>query len=239
MAFIVFEGLDGSGKSTLIRGLAEELKSRGIEFVLTREPGGTPLGEEIRQLLLRTEGEAPTPLCELFLYQAIRAQHVEKKILPELKKGRWVISDRYSASTWAFQAGGRQIEDAMIEKLNEFATGDCQPHLWVLLDLTTEEANRRMNLRGPDNKDRFEVEKHPFHERVRKKYLEIAKKQPNWFCLPSSDTPEALKEKLIAKLDELGFFTDTQRANTPHTTRKSAEDTPASWQTQPTAEEKP
>ena len=206
MAFIVFEGLDGSGKSTLISGLADELKSRGIGFVLTREPGGTKLGEEVRQLLLRTGGEAPTARCELLLYEAIRAQHVEVKIRPELQRGNWILCDRYSASTLAFQVGGRRLSHSSVEWLNHYATGDCQPDLWVLLDLTTEEASRRMDGRGNIHRDRFEEEKIGFHERVRQKYLEISDGKPNWLCLSARSSSEELKKKLIEKLNELGFL---------------------------------
>ena len=120
--FLVFEGLDGAGKSTLIQGLASYLEKSGQAFHLTREPGGTPLGEEIRKMLITPSENAPTPRTELLLYEAGRAQHVDKVIRPFLKKGHWVISDRYSASTIAFQAGGRTIDLDEIRQLNDFAT---------------------------------------------------------------------------------------------------------------------
>ena len=206
MAFIAFEGLDGSGKSTLIGDLAHELESRGVGFVLTREPGGTELGEEIRRLLLRTEGEIPTSRCELLLYEAIRAQHVDVKIRVELQKGNWVLCDRYSASSVAFQAGGRHLDESSVEWLNRYATGDCQPDLWVLLDLTVEEASQRMNSRPNTRRDRFEGEKIEFHKRVRQKYLEISEGEPDWLCLSARCPPEDLKRELMERLNQLGFL---------------------------------
>ena len=206
MAFIAFEGLDGSGKSTLISGLADKLKSCGINFILTREPGGTELGEEIRRLLLRTKGDSPSTRCELLLYEAIRAQHVDMKIRPELQRGNWVLCDRYSASSLAFQAGGRGLDDSAVQWLNNYATGHCEPDLWVLLDLTTEEASRRMDSRNNTHRDRFEKEKLKFHERVRQKYLAISEGKEDWLCLDAQCSPKELKQKLLTKLNELGFL---------------------------------
>lgn len=200
MKFIVFEGLDGSGKSTLIEGLRQHLLAQGQQVTLTREPGGTALGEEIRQLLLQTEGEAPTPRAELLLYVAARAQHVDKKIRPALDRGDWVLCDRFSASSVAFQAGGRELSRTDIDRLNTFAVNSCEPHLWVLLDLTTEEAQRRMQGR---NLDRFEQEKKDFHERVRQAYLNLAREEkPKWLVLDAALKPEALAEQLITALQE-------------------------------------
>src|SRR3712207_3423903 len=123
MRFLAFEGLDGSGKSTLMQGLREEFRQRRIAFVDTREPGETPLGEKIRQLLLTVEGQAPVPRAEALLYQADRAHNVETLIKPALAKGAWVFSDRFAASSIAFQSGGRAIEPAQIDWLNSFSTG--------------------------------------------------------------------------------------------------------------------
>ena len=145
MAFIAFEGLDGTGKSTLIRGLAGQLQSRRLSVVLTREPGGTELGEEIRSLLLRTQGETPSERCEWLLYEALRAQHVDMKIRPALHRGDWVLCDRYSASTLAFQSGGRGLGEEAVRWLSQQVTGDCLPDLWVLLDLSAQEASQRMD----------------------------------------------------------------------------------------------
>ncbi len=179
MPFIVFEGIDGCGKSTQIKLLSEELKLRGISFILTREPGGTPLAEEIRHLLLKRQGEAPVPKAELFLYEAGRAQHVETVIHPALKDKKWVISDRFDSSTVAFQAAGRKLKPKDILDLNKYATGRLVPDLTVLLDITTEESGARMGKRVTATgvgRDRFEIEKRDFYERVRKSYLQQAKK---------------------------------------------------------------
>ncbi len=200
MAFIVFEGLDGSGKSTLISTFAEKLKSHGIECILTREPGGTVLGEEVRRLLLSTEGEPPSPRCELLLYEAIRAQHVDVKIRPALEKGLWVLCDRYAASTVAFQVGGRGLSASSVDWLNRYATGGCQPDLWVLLDLTVDQAAKRLDGRKHSHRDRFEQEEKDFHERVRKKYLEISQTQENWLCLNGKRPLERLHEEILSKL---------------------------------------
>lgn len=197
MAFIAFEGLDGSGKSTLIEGLKAEFARQSLPFVVTREPGGTPLGEEIRKLLLRVDGEAPVPRAEALLYQASRAQHVEKVIRPAMKQGAWVLCDRFTASSIAFQGGGRDIENSEIDKLNRFATAGLEPDLNVLLDLSVEESLRRMSGRAQEA-DRFEREEKPFHQRVREAYLQLAKANPgNWLVLSSTDTSAVLLGKLL------------------------------------------
>lgn len=183
-----------------MQGLKRELEKRGLGFVISREPGGTALGEEVRRLLLKVDGQAPVPRAEALLYQADRAQHVETLIKPALKEGKWVISDRFAASSIAFQTGGRAIEPAAITWLNEFSTGGLKPDLYVLLDLTVEESLNRLSRRGEDI-DRFEREKADFHERVRQSYLTMAKAAPqDWLILNAAEKPEALLEKLIAAL---------------------------------------
>jgi len=204
MKFIVFEGLDGAGKSTLIEALKAELLEQRQVVTLTREPGGTDLGNEIRQMLLRTQGEAPVPRAELLLYQAARAQHVDVKIKPALKRQEWVLCDRFSASSIAFQAGGRQLQRADIDWLNNYATNSCQPDLWVLLDLSTEEAQKRMQGR---ELDRFEKEDQEFHERVRQAYLSLANENPaRWLVLSAAEQPEMLREKLLSHLRALKWL---------------------------------
>lgn len=200
MPFLAFEGLDGAGKSTLIHGLKSELDQRQIPHRVTREPGGTSLGSEIRTLLLRVDGEAPTAKAEALLYQADRAHHVESVIRPALVKGEWVLSDRFAASTVAFQAGGRAISRSDVDWLNHFSTGGLQPDLYVLLDLTVEESVRRLSGRTQET-DRFEREKHDFHVRVRNTFLELAETTPSqWLVLNAADQPRVLLEKLLAVL---------------------------------------
>lgn len=205
MAFLVFEGLDGSGKSTLISGLSSYLDKIQIKFELTREPGGTELGEEIRELLLRNYGDTPCPRTELLLYEAGRAQHVEKKIKPAIAEGKWVLCDRFTASTLAFQAGGRGIEAEPIIWLNEFATDGCSPQLSILLDLPIEESEKRMQKRNNEGqeKDRMESEKAEFHQRVRSYYLQVAKaNEKDWLVLDARMKPEVMLSNLIDRLKE-------------------------------------
>ncbi len=197
MPFLAFEGLDGSGKSTLIQGLADELKSRSKTVVLTREPGGTALGEEIRKLLLENGPCAPTPRAELLLYQAARAQHVDQLIQPALQRGEWVICDRFSASSLAFQCGGRRLEETQVRQLNLFATAGLQPDLNVLLKVSVETSEKRRSRRALI--DRFEQEKSDFHQRVFEHYLEQAKSEPNrWFVIDAeARKPQDLLVELL------------------------------------------
>lgn len=200
MRFVAFEGLDGAGKSTLIQGLKSELEHLGMAAVVSREPGGTSLGQEIRQMLLRVQGEAPVARAEALLYQADRAQHVETLIRPALAAGRWVLSDRFTASSVAFQGGGRDLSVAEVQWLNEFSTGGLKPDLFVLLDLTVEESLRRLTGRATEA-DRFEREEKDFHERVRQGYLRLAKSEPSrWLVLNAAASPGELLQTLIADL---------------------------------------
>lgn len=207
MPFLVFEGLDGSGKSSLMAALEAELKSLDLPVLRTREPGGTPLGDEIRELILRNQGMAPTARTELLLYEASRAQHVDLVITPALKKNIWVLCDRFTASSVAFQAGGRQISEEWVQRLNEFATAGLEPDLTVLLDLSVEESRRRRFHReqsagvGPD---RMESETDTFHERVRHAFLQQSKSEPDrWLVLDASVPPEELKKILLQHIRSL------------------------------------
>lgn len=175
--FIVFEGLDGAGKSTLIQLFKAELEKHQQMVTVTREPGGTEMGEELRQILLRKDKEAPAPRTELLLYEAIRAQHVEHLIRPKLEQGHWVLCDRFTASSVAFQAGGRQIAEAEVQWLNAFATNNLFPEVTILLDLTYDEALSRQSQRFQskgEKADRMESEARDFHERVRASFLKQA-----------------------------------------------------------------
>ncbi len=201
MRFLAFEGLDGSGKSTLISGLKKELETRGLAGVVSREPGGTTLGTEIRELLLRVKGEAPVPRAEALLYQADRAQHVETLIKPALASGKWVLSDRFAASSIAFQAGGRALDRESIDWLNRFSTGGLEPDLYILLDLPVEESLRRLHGRG--EADRFEREKKEFHEAVRTAYLELAGRDPKrWLTVSSTLSPAEILKQVLSALKE-------------------------------------
>ena len=213
--FLVFEGLDGSGKSTLIRGLERELTMRGQKFRLTREPGGTPLAEEIRKLVLRTGEEVPVPATELLLYAASRAQHVAGVIQPSLAKGEWVLCDRFSASSVSFQSFARGVDRSTVDWLNTFAQQSTIPDLNILVDVTVDESERRQAKRQDTGQkaDRMESEKRDFHEAVRRGYLAQAKESPAaWLVLDGTLTPDALCAALIEKLEARGWLTKLQAA---------------------------
>lgn len=207
MPFLVFEGLDGSGKSTLMSALEADLQQRGRSIVRTREPGGTPLGDEIRALILRTHGQAPTARTELLLYEASRAQHVDQVIRPALERKSWVLCDRFTASSLAFQAGGRDIPSSWVERLNEFATGGLKPDVTILLDLSVEESRRRRSHReakSGEQQDRIESETDVFHERVRQSFLRQAEQDSEaWIVLDAGLSPEALLSELRRQLEAL------------------------------------
>ena len=202
--FLVFEGLDGSGKSTLMHGIVGELKSRSKSAVVTREPGGTPLAEEVRRLLLKTEGETPVAATELLLYAASRAQHVAGVIKPALARGEWVLCDRFVASSVAFQCFARGLSRTDTDWLNCFAQQGCQPDLTLLLDITVEESQRRQSnrsLQTGQTADRMERESQNFHERVRQGYLAQAKEAPNrWLVLDATHRPDDLHEQVLHEL---------------------------------------
>lgn len=210
--FLVFEGLDGSGKSTLIQHLSTELKSHGLSYVITREPGGTPLAEAIRSLLLRTDDEAPVPTTELLLYAASRAQHVAKVISPALNNGQWVLCDRFIASSVAFQCFARKISRDSVNWLNRFAQDGVQPSLTILLDLTVEESRRRQSGRtlqssgaqptvGVNGADRMERESIEFHQKVRDGYLAQAKEDPSsWLVIDACQKPEEICHQVLVSL---------------------------------------
>lgn len=200
--FIVFEGLDGSGKSTLIRALGQWLKEASQDFIVTREPGGSPLGDEIRHLLLRKDGDTPVPRAELLLYEAGRAQHVDKVIRPALKKQHWVLCDRYTASSLAFQCGGRSLDEKQVRWLNDYATDGLEPDLYVLIDLPVEVSRQRQQQREMklgQEADRFESEQDQFHERVRHYYLKLSRQassSTHWLVLDGQKPAEKLFEDM-------------------------------------------
>ena len=178
-AFITFEGIDGCGKSTQLRMLASELRLRGREVVATREPGGTPLGLHIRQLLLDAEGQVD-PLAELLLYAADRAQHVRTHVRPALDSGHVVLSDRYADATVAYQGAGRGFPAGLVSELVALATGGLMPHLTLIFDLPVDESQRRQARRTSKGHkaDRLDSEDAAFHTRVRDAYLRIAAAEP-------------------------------------------------------------
>jgi dTMP kinase len=207
--FLVFEGLDGSGKSTLIRGLSDELRRRNQPFVVTREPGGTPLAEDIRRLLLRTDEEVPVAETELLLYAASRAQHVAHVIQPALARGEWVLCDRFTASSVAFQCFARGISRTSVDWLNLFATRGVKPDLTVLLDLEVAESRKRQGGRHSqgDQPDRMEREAEEFHEKVRRGYLAQAEESPeSWFVIDARISATEIIESVLRKLESSGWL---------------------------------
>jgi dTMP kinase len=180
--FITFEGPEGGGKSTHIKRLAERLKSLGQEVLLTREPGGTPTGEAIRGILQHEQsGEAICPEAELLLFEASRAQLVRTVILPALKRGVWVLCDRFADSTTAYQGYGRGFDIETILLLNSQAIGECIPDLTILMDIDVLAGRERLtqrNLAMNTTSDRIEREAADFHERVRAGFLALAKRWP-------------------------------------------------------------
>jgi dTMP kinase len=190
--FIVFEGGEGSGKSTQARTLYRKLKGQGTPVLLTHEPGGTPQGRRIRRLL-KGEGEI-TPLAELLLFAASRAQLVADVIRPSLKKGMVVISDRYADSTRAYQGHGRGLDIATIEALNDLATGGLHPDLIILLDMGTESGLAR---KGSAPGDRFEREEIGFHRRVREGYLKLARADPGRWLVVDGSLPKRKVAALV------------------------------------------
>lgn len=186
--FITFEGIDGCGKSTQIDKAAEYLKEKGIPFILTREPGGTPLAEKIRDVILSTENGEMKNSCELLLYLSARAQHVEEKIKPALEKGITVLCDRYQEATFAYQGFGRGYPLDLLQQLNRFATGGLDPLKTFIFDITVECAVERLKKTGkaPDR-----VEKNPkeFHKKIRGGYLALASAHPERIRLLQGDRP--------------------------------------------------
>ncbi|MEQ1743540.1 MAG: dTMP kinase [Candidatus Nitrotoga sp.] len=194
--FITFEGVDGAGKSTHLAWFAEALRKRGKEVLVTREPGGTPLGECLRDILLNQTMHAET---EALLMFAARFEHIEQVIKPALQRGTWVVSDRFSDASFAYQGGGRGVKLEKLEQLECWVHENFQPDLTLLFDLPVEVARQRLSKNI--TLDRFEQEKDCFFENVRQAYLERRKKHPDRFVLiDAAQTPENIKvnlEKLI------------------------------------------
>ena len=175
--FITFEGIDGCGKSTQLDKAAEYLNEKGITHIVTREPGGTPLGEKIRDLILSPDNSEMKNSCELLLYLSARAQHVEEKIKPALEKGTTVLCDRYQEATFAYQGFGRGYPLDLLQRLNEFATGGLVPSKTFIFDITVECAFDRMKKTGKAP-DRLEKSSEEFYQKIREGYLALASAHP-------------------------------------------------------------
>ena len=171
--FITLEGIDGAGKTTHLNWLAERLRSQGKNVLVTREPGGTPLGEALRELLLHQAMHLET---EALLMFAARREHLDKVIIPALREGTWVISDRFTDASFAYQGGGRGLDESKLKILEQWVQQDLQPDLTLLFDVTLEVSRQRLS--GNASLDRFEQEKQDFFQRVREAYLKRAAQFP-------------------------------------------------------------
>jgi dTMP kinase len=197
--FIVFEGGDGSGKSTQARSLLRRLRRRGVKVLRTHEPGGTPLGQSLRRLL--KTGEAMTPMSELMLFEAARAQLVQNVIKPFLEQGGVVIADRFTSSTMAYQGYGRGLDRELIERLNREAIGGLEPDLTVFLDLPVETALAR---KGGGNVDNFDDAPVDFHRRIHRGYSTLAAADPGgWLVLDGQRPPEELSREIWARVQTI------------------------------------
>jgi dTMP kinase len=174
--FISLEGGEGTGKSTQARRLGARLRERGIDVVLTREPGGSPGAEQIRKLVVEGEGGRWTPITETLLVYAARADHVARTIGPALARGAWVITDRFNDSTFAYQGAGRGVPRETIRRIDAAVLDDFKPDLTLILDLAVEEGLARAGARG-GAETRFESLDHDFHQRMRAAFLDIARRQ--------------------------------------------------------------
>ena len=205
--FITFEGIEGSGKSTQISLLADHLSGRGVRIALTREPGGTVIGDQIRRILLDPANKALAPTAELLLYAAARAQHLRQTILPALIDGAVVLCDRFSDATLAYQGYGRGLDIEMIRSLDRIVTAGIRPDLTLLFDIEAaigiERARGRNTSRGLETEARFENEELAFHERVRQGYLTLVAREPDRIrVIDASGTPEVVQEEVGKIVDE-------------------------------------
>jgi len=201
--FITLEGIDGAGKSTHLAWLAEQIAARGHTVVATREPGGTPLGEALRELVLR---EPMAHEGETLLMFAARREHLERVIRPALARGHWVLCDRFTDATYAYQGGGHGVPRERIRELEQWIHGDCQPELTLLFDVPTEVSRARLQNAEASGRllDKFEREAGTFFERVRSAYLERVASDPRRFRVIDSTRPLAVvRDELAAHLAAL------------------------------------
>ncbi|MBQ6401182.1 MAG: dTMP kinase [Firmicutes bacterium] len=197
--FITFEGGDGSGKSTQIAKLKDALQVKGFDVVLTREPGGTPISEKIRQVILDKDNQGMTPVTEALLYAAARAQLVRQVIIPALEEGRIVICDRFLDSSIAYQGFGRQLGDA-VDNINQYAIAGCMPDLTIFLKLDPASGRERI---GSREKDRIEMESDAFHQRVAEGYRWLEENYPERIlAVDASQSIEEIAAKIEAAVME-------------------------------------
>lgn len=200
--FVTVEGGEGVGKTTNLEFIISYLKDNGISVVSTREPGGTNLSEEIRELLLKPREEKVVEETELLMMFAARAQHLNQKILPAIEQGDWVVCDRFTDATYAYQGGGRGMSVEKIELLETLVQGNLRPNLVILLDVPVDIGMERAKKRG--ELDRFETEKLDFFQKVRNVYLQRAESQPKSYRIIDASLPlEDVQQQIQIVLDEL------------------------------------
>lgn len=199
--FLTFEGIEGCGKSTQLKLFKERLERTGVPVTATREPGGCPIADQMRAILLDAENTAITPTAELLLYAAARAQHVQQVIVPALDRGEFVLCDRFTDATAAYQGCGRALDFSVINQLNVLATGRVRPDLTVLIDCPVETglSRARARIEGCQGakEDRFEMESILFHQRVRDGYLDLAEANPERFLVVDGSGGIAETEALL------------------------------------------
>jgi dTMP kinase len=194
---IAFEGVEGAGKSTQIEVVAAHLRKLGYTVVETREPGGTPLGAEIRQMVMHSTRSTPSPLTELLLYLADRAQHLAEVIVPALDRGHLVLCDRFSASTIVYQGHARQLGDERVRQLDAIVRNGIWPSLTFVLDCPVE-----MGLQRARGDDRFHREQVAFHERVRAGFLALAGEDPEGYCVIDATRPaDEVTRRILERVD--------------------------------------
>jgi len=197
--FVCFEGGEGGGKSTQARLLRDRLVDRGYAVLLTHEPGDTPVGKDLRRIVLSPETGELAHKTEFLLYAADKAEHVETLVRPALARGQVVITDRYVDSTLAYQGAGRSLDVADLEEVSRWATGDLRPHLTVVLDLEPEEGLGRF-----EGRDRIEGEGLEFHQRVRRSFLELAGRHPDHYLVLDARAPiEQIAEQIAVRVEPL------------------------------------
>ena len=201
--FLTIEGIEGVGKTTQVARLSEALRARGIDNVVTREPGGTPLAEKIREIVLNAQGESLPPTAELLLMFAARAVHLANHVEPHLKAGRWVVCDRFTDATYAYQGGGRGLNSDHIRQLETMVQGSRRPDLTMLLDAPVEQALRRARQRNAGAAtDRFESERVEFFERVRAAYRARAAAEPDRIIpIDAQQSADAVAARILELLE--------------------------------------
>jgi dTMP kinase len=199
--FITLEGIEGAGKSTAVDFIEDFLTKEGHDVIKTREPGGTVIGEQIREILLKNENYTLTYDTELLLVFSARAQHIQEVILPALSSGKIILCDRFTDASYAYQGGGRGIDASRINLLEKWVQGDLRPNLTLLFDLDVSIGMQRTKKRS--DADRFEREEINFFEKIRNTYLERAKNEPQRFrIINSASSLESVKEQIITILKD-------------------------------------